>query len=273
MFTARRNRNLLEAAFTTLALIYHVTVYDLRKEHRNAVIGLVMTVLQSMLFVMGFLGMYMIIGVKHSPIRGDFIIYIMSGIFLFMVHSQTAGAVSGAGSSVDAMVKHGPMNTAVMICGAALAVLYRQTFAIFVILAGYNALFAPVTLEDPISCYAMVLLAWFYGICIGLLFLCVRMWWPQGGKVVTQLYQRINMIASGKMFVANTLPTFMLHMFAWNPLFHMIDQVRGYAFINYTPHNSSLSYAIYMTLAMMMIGLMAEFVTRNAVSLSWNSGR
>ena len=273
MFIQRQNRNMFEAAITTLALIYHVTVYDLRKDHRNAVVGLVMTILQSATFIVGFLGMYMIIGVKHSPIRGDFILYIMSGIFLFMTHSQTAGAVSGAGSSVNAMVKHGPMNTAVLISGAALAVLYRQTIAVFVMLWAYHTLMAPVHIDRPLACYAMLLMAWAYGVCIGLLFLCVRMWWPQGGKIVTQLYQRINMIASGKMFVANTLPTFMLHMFSWNPLFHMIDQTRGFAFINYVPRNSDLSYAGYVMIAVLMIGLMAEFVTRNAASLSWSAGR
>lgn len=42
------------------------------------------------------------------------------------------------------------------------------------------------------------------------------------------------MIASGKMFVANTLPNFMLAMFDWNPLLYTIDQARGFAFINYT---------------------------------------
>ncbi len=35
------------------------------------------------------------------------------------------------------------------------------------------------------------------------------------------------MIASGKMFVANMLPTSMLLMLDWNPLFHCIDQARG----------------------------------------------
>ena len=44
-------------------------------------------------------------------------------------------------------------------------------------------------------------------------------------------------------------------------------------FINYTPHNSNLSYPFYFTLTMLMIGLMAEFVTRNALSLSWNAAR
>ena len=264
---------MFEAALTTLALIYHVTVYDLRKDHRNAVVGLLMTILQSSLFVVGFLGMYMLIGVKHSPIRGDFIVFIMTGIFLFMTHSQTAGAVSRAGNALDSMVKHGPMNTAVLICGASLAVLYRQTISIFVMLWAYHTLIAPIHIDDPLSCYGMLLLAWFYGICVGLIFLAVRMWWPPGGKVITTLYQRVNMIASGKMFVANTLPTFMLHMFGWNPLFHLIDQTRGFAFINYVPRNTNLSYPVYAIIAVTMIGLMSEFVTRNTASISWSAGR
>ena len=53
----------------------------------------------------------------------------------------------------------------------------------------------------------------------------------------------------------------------------MIDQARGFAFINYTPHHSSIAYPIYVSLACLMIGLMAEFVTRRAVSLSWSAGR
>ena len=69
------------------------------------------------------------------------------------------------------------------------------------------------------------------------------------------------------------MPTAMLHVFSWNPLFHIIDQTRGFAFVNYTPHNSSLMYPIYFSLAFVMIGLMGEFVTRNRMSLSWNAGR
>ena len=69
------------------------------------------------------------------------------------------------------------------------------------------------------------------------------------------------------------MPTYMLNLFDWNPLFHLIDQNRGFVFINYTPHNSNLAYPFYFTLTMLMIGLMAEFVTRNALSLSWNAAR
>ena len=64
-----------------------------------------------------------------------------------------------------------------------------------------------------------------------------------------------------------------LRMFDWNPLFHCIDQARGEMFLNYTPHHTSLTYPLYVSLACLMIGLMGEFVTRNNVSLSWSAGR
>jgi ABC-type polysaccharide/polyol phosphate export permease len=53
------------------------------------------------------------------------------------------------------------------------------------------------------------------------------------------------MVASGKMFVANSLPGSVLVMFTWNPLFHVIDQARGFAFIDYQPRNSDLFYPLY----------------------------
>ncbi|WP_318013703.1 MULTISPECIES: ABC transporter permease [Paracoccus] len=273
MFTQRRSRNMIEAAFITLSLIYHVTVNNLRKGQRNAVVGLVMTVAQAMAMIAGFWLMFVIIGVRKSPIRGDFIVYLMTGVFMFMAHSQAIGAVAGAGNPSNQMMKHGPMNTAVMISAAALASLYKQTFSAIVVLSAYHYLLQPIVIDNPLACYAMLLMAWFSGCCIGLIFLSIRPWWPQAAQVLTQFYQRLNMVFSGKMFVANTMPGFMLHMFAWNPLFHIIDQTRGFAFINYSPRNSSLTYPVYTTLALLMVGLMAEFVTRKAVSLSWSAGR
>jgi ABC-type polysaccharide/polyol phosphate export permease len=79
------------------------------------------------------------------------------------------------------------------------------------------------------------------------------------------------MIASGKMVLANTLPHKMLVMFSWNPLFHIIDQARGYTFINYNPHYSNWHYALIVGLALLMIGLMGEFYTRQFASVSWTA--
>jgi ABC-type polysaccharide/polyol phosphate export permease len=81
------------------------------------------------------------------------------------------------------------------------------------------------------------------------------------------------MIASGKMFVANQLPSTMIAMFDWNPLFHTIDQARGFAFINYVPRYTDWDYVMYLSLTLLMVGLMGEFYTRKHASASWSARR
>ncbi|WP_372886463.1 ABC transporter permease, partial [Shimia sp.] len=106
---------------------------------------------------------------------------------------------------------------------------------------------------------------------IGMVLLALKPWFPGFVGILTTVYQRANMIASGKMFVANTLPTFMLNMFDWNPLFHSIDQSRGFAFINYAPRNTSIEYPLLFGVVFLMLGLMGEFYTRRRASLSWSA--
>ena len=258
LVAARQNKTFLSAAFTTLALIYHVTVHDLRKAHRNAVLGLLLQATAMIVMILGFRLMFAILGMRGSPVRGDYIVYIMSGIFLYFTHIGAVSAVSGAGSATSPMMKHGPMNTAVLITGSALAALYRSTVSAFAVL-GRSYLLKPFTLENGLACFAMMLLAWGSGGTVGLIFLAIKPWSPAATTVLTTVYTRANMIASGKMFLANTVPAHILVFFDWNPLFHIIDQTRGFAFINYTPHYSSLSYPIYVSIGCLMIGLMGEF--------------
>ena len=119
----------------------------------------------------------------------------------------------------------------------------------------------------------MLPLAWLVGVAIGVVFLALKPWFPGFVQIASSIYSRANMIASGKMFVANTLPSYLLAMFDWNPLFHAIDQARGFAFINYNPHYSSISYPLKVAVVLIMIGLMLEFYTRKHASVSWEAGR
>ncbi|WP_411838139.1 ABC transporter permease [Paracoccus sp. ME4] len=271
MFQQRQSRTMFQAGFTTLALIYHQTVYNLRTEHRNAAVGILLAVLQQTLMILVLVTIYSMIGIKSAPLRGDFLLYIMSGIFIFMTHVQTVGAVAGSHSISSGIIKHEPLNAAVLISGAALAALYRQVASLLVLLGAYHVLFTPITIEHPVGAGALFMLAWFSGCCVGLVLLGIRPWSPSACKVVTNLYQRVNMIASGKFFLANTMPNFLLVWFDWNPLFHLIDQERGFMFINYTPHKTSLYYPLWVSIACLMVGLLINFTTRKYESISWSA--
>ena len=141
----------------------------------------------------------------------------------------------------------------VSIIAAALGSLYLQLLSTGTVLYLYHVIFTPVTIQYPIASLGMVFLAWGSGVGIGMLFLAAKPWAPGVVGIISVVYQRANMIASGKMFVANAMPTYILNLFDWNPLFHTIDQSRGFLFLNYTPLYSNWVYAFWVGLALVVM--------------------
>ncbi|MGL4236147.1 ABC transporter permease [Tabrizicola sp.] len=242
----------------------------LRKSHGNAVLGLVMSIVQALIMLLVMYFMMSLFGLRRIAVRGDFMLYVMSGVFMFMTHIKAIGAVSNADGPTSSMMMHAPMNPIISIMGAALGSLYQQTLAAGVILFFYHALVTPITIDEPVGMMGMFLLSWFAGVGIGMIFLSAKPWQPDTVSIIVTLYQRANVIASGKMVLANNLAPNRRDWFDWNPLFHTIDQARGFIFLNYAPRYTSIEYALSFGLVCVMIGLMAEYFTRQHASASWN---
>ena len=276
MFQKTVPTNRASSAVNILELIYHNTVRSVRKAHGNAFMSIAVSVFQSLLFVLFFYIMFSIMGLKGLALRGDFVIFLLTGIFMFMTHNKAVGAVLGSEGPSSAMMQHAPMNTFISILSGMLSVLYIQVLAIILILFVYDIAMNPYVLTeivDPAPVMGMLLLSWFSGGAVGMVFLALKPWLPGLTATLSNVYKRANMIASGKMFVANSLPSFMVALFAWTPLFHTIDQARGFAFINYVPRNTNWEYVVYLSLTLLMIGLMGEFYTRRHASASWSARR
>ena len=273
MFEPNRPKGGLAGAAQLLTLIYHATVRNVRKTHGNAVIGLFLNIMQTVTFVLAFYIMFSVLGLRSSAVRGDFMLYLMSGIFLFMTHTKALGAVVASEGPASPMMQHAPMNTIIAIASSALGALYIQILSMLVVMFIYHVAVTPITIYKPVPAMGMVLLAWYSGVSIGLVFLALKPWFPGFVGLFSTIYMRANMIASGKMFLANTMTSSMLAMFSWNPLFHTIDQSRGFTFINYNPHFTNIPYPIYLSIALTMIGLMGESYTRKHASLSWGARR
>lgn len=260
------------SALRTFELIYHATVRDLRKGHGNAILGLLMSVLMTCMLIGVFYVMFTILGTRGSAIRGNFILFLLSGIAIFMIHNAAVQAVMGSEGPTSSMMLHGPMNTAIAIAAAALGCLYTNLLSIMVILFAAHVLLEPIVIEQPVYALGMIILGWASGCGVGLVFLALKPFLPRMVMIVSQIYRRMNMIFSGKMFVANSIPASMLPFFTWNPLFHAIDQGRGFIFINYNPRVTSLTYPIVLTAILFAIGMMGEFYARKNASASQLAG-
>ena len=271
--SSRKPQGGLSSALSMAELVYHSIVRNVRKQHNNAFVAIAMNVMQTVMFLAAFYIMFSILGLRGASLRGDFLIYLMTGIFLYLTHVKALGAVMGSEGPASPMMQHAPMNTIISIASAALGALYIQVLSAVLVLFAYHVAWKPVVIDQPMAALGMLVLSWFSGAGIGLVFLAAKPWFPSVVSLVSMVYQRANMIASGKMFVANMMPGYMLAMFDWNPLFHTIDQSRGFAFINYNPRYSDWHYTFWLALVCIMIGLMGEFYTRRHASLSWEARR
>lgn len=275
LFAEEHKPSIARGAYKLIDLTFHNTVRSVRKGHRDAVFAILTNILQTLVMVGAFylfMNFFRQFGASMA-IRGDFLLYVMSGIFVFMVHVKALQSVASSDGPTSAIMQHLPMTTTVSLLSAALSSLYTQIVSVSAILLGYHLLWTPLEVHQPIGAIAMVLLAWFSGIAVGVCFLAVKPWFPKGTGTMQQIYVRFNMFASGKMFVANMMPATMTYFFSWNPLFHIIDQGRGFMFINYNPLKSNLEYPITISVVLLVIGLLGESQTRKHVSLSWFAGR
>jgi ABC-type polysaccharide/polyol phosphate export permease len=264
-----RKKTPLSAALEIADVTYHATVRAARGSHSNALFGLVINVATTALFIVILYVTMTLMGFVSNAFRGDFVVFLMSGVMSYMTYNKTMKAVYGAEGPTSAMMLHAPMNTAVAIMSAALSALYLQILSAVVILFVYHVAFVPVTINDPVHALSLILGCWLFGIGTGMVLLAIKPWAPKLAPMLMMIVSRINIFASGKMLVGNALSFTLLKFFDWNPLFHLIDQLRGAIFINYVPRNSSLSYALWVSVVLIALGLMGEFFTRKHTSRSW----
>ncbi|MEP3667923.1 MAG: hypothetical protein ABJN42_14460 [Roseibium sp.] len=254
-----------------LVSIHEAAAREIRKMNANTGLGIVVNLGQNLIMISVMYCAAWVMGFGASLIRGDYLIYVITGIFLYMVHVKTMAAVSSAEGPLSPGMRNIPINQTVSSLGAAIASLWMQAISVAIIMFLYDALWEPLVFQDLAGMSVMIVLAWISGIGLGMLLTAIRPWSSDVSSLISQLYMRVSMILSGSMFVANALPEMFLPWFMWNPLFHMVDQARGAAFINYNPWFTSAAYAAAMAFAILIVGALAQYNTRVKASASWFS--
>lgn len=263
MFEVKTRQTKAGTALQMAELIFFWTMREIAGKDKNPLFKLLGEIAQSALMILAFYALFSAFGMRRSPpIRGDMIMFLASGIFLFMAHNKTISAVFVAEGPDNPLMQHAPMNTFVAIAAQALSALYLQLMSIIAMLCAYELYSGNVAIADPAGALQMFLLAWWFGVCIGLFFRAIKLFFPKPAAILRTTYQRLNMIFSGKMMPANALPLAMLPMFSWNPLFHVIDASRGAVFLNYNSYRADLGYAVSVVTVLLILGLLGDFYAR-----------
>ena len=265
----RVNRSLFAAATAFMELLFHSIVRDIRKSSGNAMLGLALVVGQSLMMLGMFYLMFSVMGLRSAAIRGDFVIYLLTGIFLFMTHNKAVQSAMKAVSPLGGMTLHAPISTPLNILASILSDLYLQIFGFGLILLVVHIMRGGLEFYYPAGLIFPFVMAWASRVAIGLMFGVLVPFAPKFIPTISMIYRRLNMITSGKMLPANYMTAGMIQWFDWNPLFHTIDQARGAAFVNYFPRYTNMEYPVYLSLGLVMVAVMVEYWLRRNMSESW----
>jgi len=272
MFSPPKNKrsNLFLETLRFFELLFHTTARNIRRVSFNPVVAIVNQILMMMVLVAAFMMLTTLLGTRTAAIRGNSIQFIMSGIFLFLVHNTALGAAALVGGLRSPLTLHTHITHFMLVMSAGFASLYIQILAMLLILVGTHILLEPIVFESMSGFAFAFFIAWASGLMIGFFFSVISPYSPRVIELIKMLYMRSNMIFSGKMFVANSIPAAILPYFYWNPLFHTIDHARGESFINYTPRVTDINYPIIVTIVFFVLALVFQKYGENVISESWN---
>lgn len=265
----RVNKSLFAASMAFTELLFYSVVHDTRKSSGNATLGLLLVILQSMTMLAIFFLLFTVMGLRSVAIRGDFVIYLLTGIFLFLTHNKSAKSAMGAVTTIGGLTLHAPFSTLLNILASVFSGLYLQILGFSLILLVVHILWGGLEFYNPAGLIFPFFMAWASGIAIGLMFGALKPFAPKFIPMIAMMYRRANMITRGKMLPANYMSATMITWFDWNPLFHTIDQARGAAFFNYFPRHTNMEYPVYLSLVLITVAMMIEFWLRKNMSESW----
>ena len=267
MTTNTRSPSIFWGTLEFMELIFHSVVREVRTQSGNATFGILKEVTQIAIFMLVFYMLFLFMG-RSVAIRGDFMMFLLTGIVLMLTHMKAIGTSMQASNATSAIMQHAPMTVMLSIIARAFAGLYFQFVAVTLVVLVLWIVGSDLTVQNPSGLVLPVFFSWASGIAIGMVFMTVKPVAPGPMKTFSMLYRRAQMVTSGKFLPAAYMPAAMVPYFAWNPLFHCIDQARVATFVNYNSDVSNIAYPIWFTIVALTLGLMGEFWARKNLSKS-----
>ena len=249
--------------FTTLGkvleffrLLYVFTAHNARGTQRNALVAILLRIVVMASLGAAFFVIMSVTGIRNMGGRTDQIWLLLTGLFLFFIHIGTFKTAMTGLDPNSGMNVHPPVTPLLELFSSALGQLYINIIAIGVIGLAIHVLFIELEVDNLRGVFVAVFWTWLSGVAIGTVFSGLSAFIPVFQTIGQVLMRRANMIFSGKMFAANTLPPAVIPFFIWNPLFHTIDQCRGAVFRNYVPRYTSIEYPMWFTFVAFVIALL-----------------
>ena len=252
-----------------ITLVYSLVVRDLRTEHKNAALGILISVAQPLVTGLIFYAFMVFLGGGMGKVRGDDLTFVLLGFVVFFMHIRTVAQVTN--SLREDMLNHQRLSPFLLVSVKAISSGYKIILALIILLALNYLLRGVYEMQNLLHFIIVIFWCWLGGIAVGIIFMAAVRYLTWGALLQTA-YIRIMFFTSGKFFVANMIGSDWRYFMDWNPLFHLLDQSRDAAFLNYTARTTTMEYAIIVYLVVLVFAMLVEHFVRINYSTSHMAG-
>ena len=129
--------------------------------------------MQTIISILTFHSIFQPIGRRTSSIKGDYMLYIISGIAMHITHNSAVMVVAGAEGPTSTILQLAPMNTLISTCPSALRALYTQVITLSKILSIQHPAINPVCIDYLIATFGIFLVSWFTVVAVSMILLAM----------------------------------------------------------------------------------------------------
>ncbi|RMF38311.1 MAG: hypothetical protein D6754_07780 [Alphaproteobacteria bacterium] len=268
MSRIRQVPSLAGGAVRLIEVLKATIVHTVRHDTSSSALGFISALFKPLALLASFYIILSFTPARMLAIRGNTVTFLLTGIFCFLIHTGTITKVANAVRKSRSMLHHAPATIFLYVLSQAFGALYLHLFAALTIIAVAELSGYPLDILSPRGLVLPYLLSWASGLGVGMILMAIGHRAPTAADVISTVYIRVQFFTSGKFWAANVMPAYLSDYAIWNPLLHVIDQMRGAAFRNYFPKFTTITYPIAFTAIVLVVGFMTEFWLRRSFSLS-----
>ncbi|MBW6416195.1 ABC transporter permease [Celeribacter sp. PS-C1] len=247
-WTGRKDRR-----FRTLRAISALTIRELATSSSRTTGGYAWTLAEPIAGIAVMSVIFSLI-LRSPPLGTNFQIFYATGFLVFNFYRDMAGRVTNAVRSSRALLQYPSITYVDAVIAKALASMVTQTIIMFVVLTGITMFWETRTELHAALAVVAVTGAVVLGIGVGLINALIIAYLPMWQHVWTVLNRPLVLI-SGVIYLHDRVPQPYQDYLWWNPVVHIVGQMRRAFYPQYTGDYVTMSYPIGLGLVLIAIGL------------------
>lgn len=194
---------------------------------------------------------------RASPLASGPEIFVATGILPYVLFRQTITSMMRTLIANRYLLYFQPVTTQDILFAAAFVELLNTIITSLVIFGAIIMIFGAVAPNDLLTVYVAMGLAWALGASAGSLFAAFGRWSDSVSRAIPLILRPLFWI-SGIFFIATELPLSAQELFAWNPLFHIIEILREGFFLGYVSSIADPAYVCCIIVVMFAASLAVD---------------